>query len=212
MYIQINHLNLILPSKMGRNHAEHPFNMGMFYNSRCHSKWVCFQIPNTHIRAFLYWSCPPPPPPPPGDQPTRSVCGAHTEGLPLRLTVQHVSVVWGHLVVQESTRNVICPPRVRRGRTHRGRVSCSTITPFYLSVNATLCNSLGNRTGLIAYRNWSSRVIARSFRIMALFDGSQTTLKKVCFLSSGWPKLWPVGRPQYLLFSSFFFVRKYLKF
>ena len=41
------------------NCAEHPFNMGMFYNSRCHSKWVCFQIPNTHIRAFLYWSRPP---------------------------------------------------------------------------------------------------------------------------------------------------------
>ena len=112
-------------------------------------------------------------PPPPLGRQTHS----HTEGLPLRLTVQHVSVVWGHLVVQESTRNVICPPRVRRGRTHRGRVSCSTITPFYLSVNVTLCNSLGNRTGLyIAYRNWSSRVIARSFRIMALLDGSQATL------------------------------------
>ena len=41
------------------NCAEDPFNMGMFYNSRCHSKWVCFQIPNTHIRALLYWSRPP---------------------------------------------------------------------------------------------------------------------------------------------------------
>ena len=52
---------IILPSKMGMNYAEDPINMGMFYNSRCHSKWVCFQILNTHIRAFLYWSCPPPP-------------------------------------------------------------------------------------------------------------------------------------------------------
>ena len=44
------------------NCAEDLFNMGMFYNSRCHSKWVCFQISksSTHIRAFLYWSCPPP--------------------------------------------------------------------------------------------------------------------------------------------------------
>ena len=39
------------------NCAEDPFNMGMFYNSRYHSKWVCFQILNTHIRAFSYWSC-----------------------------------------------------------------------------------------------------------------------------------------------------------
>ena len=46
---------------MGMNCAEDPFNMGMFYNSRCHSKWVCFQIPNTHIWASLYWSRPPPP-------------------------------------------------------------------------------------------------------------------------------------------------------
>ena len=30
-------------------------------------------------------------------------------------------------------------------------------------------------------------------------------LKKVCFLSSGWLKLWPVGRPQYLFL---FLVRK----
>ena len=45
--------------KMGMDCAEDPFNMGMFYNSRCHSKWVCFQIPNTHIRASLYWSRPP---------------------------------------------------------------------------------------------------------------------------------------------------------
>ena len=44
---------------MGMNCAEDPFNMGMFYNSRYHSKWVCFHILNTHIRAFSYWSCPP---------------------------------------------------------------------------------------------------------------------------------------------------------
>ena len=30
-------------------------------------------------------------------------------------------------------------------------------------------------------------------------------LKKVCFLCSGWPKLWPVGRPQNYFFSVFFF-------
>ena len=30
----------------------------MFSNSRSHSKWVYFQIPNTHIRAFVYWSRP----------------------------------------------------------------------------------------------------------------------------------------------------------
>ena len=34
-----------------------------FFNVRCPSKWVPFLIPNTHIRAFLYWSRPPPPPP-----------------------------------------------------------------------------------------------------------------------------------------------------
>ena len=44
---------------MGMNCAGDPFNMGMFYYSRFHSKWVCFQIPNTHIRASLYWSRPP---------------------------------------------------------------------------------------------------------------------------------------------------------
>ena len=33
---------------MGMDYAEDPFNMSMFNNSRCHSKWVCFQIPNTH--------------------------------------------------------------------------------------------------------------------------------------------------------------------
>ena len=38
--------------------------------------------------------------------------------------------------------------------------------------------------------------------------------KKVCFLSSGWPKLWPVGRPQNLFFSPFFFFfgKKMVKF
>ena len=30
--------------------------------------------------------------------------------------------------------------------------------------------------------------------------GNKATLKKVCFMSSRWPKLWPVGRPQYLFF------------
>ena len=30
---------------------------------------------------------------------------------------------------------------------------------------------------------------------------SWATLKKECFLSSLWPKLWPVGRPQNVFFS-----------
>ena len=34
----------------------------------------------------------------------------------------------------------------------------------------------------------------------------KATLKKVCFLSSGWPKLWPLGRPQFFfLFLHYFF-------
>ena len=68
LYIYIDHFNLILPSKLGINCAEDPLNMGMVYNSRCHSKWVCFQIPNTHIQAFFYIGVAPPPPPP-GDVP-----------------------------------------------------------------------------------------------------------------------------------------------
>ena len=44
---------------MGINCAEDPFNIGMLYDSRCHSKRVYFEIPNTHIRAFSYWSRPP---------------------------------------------------------------------------------------------------------------------------------------------------------
>ena len=44
--------------KMGMNCADDPFNMGIFYNSRCHSKCVFLQIPNTHIRASLYLSHP----------------------------------------------------------------------------------------------------------------------------------------------------------
>ena len=43
------------------HHIENTFNMGMFYNLRCHSKLVLSQIPNTHIRAFSKWSTPPPP-------------------------------------------------------------------------------------------------------------------------------------------------------
>ena len=60
-YICINNLNLILAFEMGMNWAEGPFDMRKFYNSRSHSKWVCFQIPNTDIRAFLYRNRPPPP-------------------------------------------------------------------------------------------------------------------------------------------------------
>ena len=40
------------------------------------------------------------------------------------------------------------------------------------------------------------------------------TLKKKCFLYSGWPKLWPVGRPQNLffpVFSSFLGGKKIVK-
>ena len=47
---------------------------------------------------------------------------------------------------------------------------------------------------------------------MPIYNGFKVTISKVrpplkkgCFLSSGWPKLWPVGRPQYLFSSSFFF-------
>ena len=44
------------------NCVEDPVTMGMLYHSRCPLKWVDFQIPNTHSRAFSYWSRPPPPP------------------------------------------------------------------------------------------------------------------------------------------------------
>ena len=33
---------------MGINYAKGPFIMDMFYTRRCHSKWVHFQIPDTH--------------------------------------------------------------------------------------------------------------------------------------------------------------------
>ena len=46
---------------MGKNCAEDPFNMGMFYNSRSHSKWVYFQILNIHIPTFYIGVAPPPP-------------------------------------------------------------------------------------------------------------------------------------------------------
>ena len=38
----------------------------------------------------------------------------------------------------------------------------------------------------------------------------QATLKKVCFLSNGWHKLWQFGRPQ--IFYIFFLLRKLLKY
>ena len=44
--------------QMGINYAKGPFIMGMIYTSICHSKWVHFQIPDTHIWVFLYWSRP----------------------------------------------------------------------------------------------------------------------------------------------------------
>ena len=41
---------------MRLKYAEEPFNMGMFFYLKRHSKWVHFQTPITHIQAFLYWS------------------------------------------------------------------------------------------------------------------------------------------------------------
>ena len=41
---------------MGMKYVEESFNMGMIFYLKCPSKWVPFQTPNTHIRAFLYWS------------------------------------------------------------------------------------------------------------------------------------------------------------
>ena len=55
------HVSLILDHNMSMNYAEEPFIMGMFFYLRRPSKWVNFQTPNTHIRAFLYWSRPPTP-------------------------------------------------------------------------------------------------------------------------------------------------------
>ena len=50
--------------------------------------------------------------------------------------------------------------------------------------------------------------------VLTLFGGHDT-LKgpplKVCFLSSGWPKVWPVGRTQYLFFFLFFFGKKIVR-
>ena len=43
--------NILLSSKMGINYAKGPFIMGMFYTRKCHSKWVYFQILDTHTRA-----------------------------------------------------------------------------------------------------------------------------------------------------------------
>ena len=49
---EIIDFNLLSSSKMGMNYAKGPFTMSMFYTRRCHSKWVHFQIPDTHIRHF----------------------------------------------------------------------------------------------------------------------------------------------------------------
>ena len=43
---------------MGMNCAEDPFNMGMFYKSKCHSKWV-FRY-QTHTSGHLYIGVAPP--------------------------------------------------------------------------------------------------------------------------------------------------------
>ena len=45
---------------MCMKYAEEPYGSVFFYLRRP-SKWVHFQTPNTHIRAFLCWSRPPPP-------------------------------------------------------------------------------------------------------------------------------------------------------
>ena len=42
------------------NCAEDLFNICMYYNSRCHSKWVCFQTPNTHTSGHFYIGVAPP--------------------------------------------------------------------------------------------------------------------------------------------------------
>ena len=41
--------------------------------------------------------------------------------------------------------------------------------------------------------------------------GLRPPLKKVCFLSSGWRKSWPLGRPQILFVQFFFLVFFYTK-
>ena len=53
------HFSLILHHDMGMKYVEKPFNMGMYFYLRRPSKWVHFQAPYTHFRAFLYWSRPP---------------------------------------------------------------------------------------------------------------------------------------------------------
>ena len=50
-----------ITNNKGMEDAEESFNMGMFFYLRHPSKWVHFQTPNTHIRAFLYWGRPPRP-------------------------------------------------------------------------------------------------------------------------------------------------------
>ena len=45
------------------NCAEDALNMGVFYNSKSHSKWLYFQIPNTHTSGHFYIGVAPPPPP-----------------------------------------------------------------------------------------------------------------------------------------------------
>ena len=45
---------------MGDNYAKDPFILRLFYDWKCPSKWVHFQIPDTHVLAFWCWSRPTP--------------------------------------------------------------------------------------------------------------------------------------------------------
>ena len=44
----------------------------------------------------------------------------------------------------------------------------------------------------------------KHLRLYPQSEAVRPPLKKCCFLYSGWPKLWPVGRPQNLFFPIFF--------
>ena len=50
--IEMKCINLKLTLKLGMDCPGDPFNMGMFYNSWSHSKWVCFQIPNMGVACY----------------------------------------------------------------------------------------------------------------------------------------------------------------
>ena len=56
-------------------------------------------------------------------------------------------------------------------------------------------------------------IILKLYHMILIYAGKvrRPFRKEACFLSSGWPKLWPLVQPQ-IIFSSFFLlVRKILK-